>query len=188
MDPAVIAAIVTSPTALIAAAAAYAAGRHQARGAHRGPVDAVRRQHQRDAYAAFLEAANTYAFENQATRSLRQAREEIPERGDRRLHRDRVAQRVRELRSQAADAVDPLRRALPVVQLEGPEHIAELAQEVFSAVIMVRFAAHARNHGDSDEIANANSTRSFGEEYQRLTDAITAYTTAARDYLNTGSS
>ncbi|MGW5781941.1 hypothetical protein [Streptomyces sp. NPDC003863] len=60
MDPTMIAAIITSPTVVIAAAAAYAAGLRQARGAHRGPVDAVRRQHQRDAYAAMLVTANDF--------------------------------------------------------------------------------------------------------------------------------
>ncbi|MGW1245226.1 hypothetical protein, partial [Streptomyces bobili] len=60
MDSAIIAALISAPVAVVAAAAAYAAGRAQARGAHRGPVDAVRRQHQRDVYAAALAAAHTY--------------------------------------------------------------------------------------------------------------------------------
>jgi hypothetical protein len=70
MDPAVTAAIITTPTAVIAAAAAYAAGRAQARGAHRGPVDAVRRQHQRDAYAEFLRAALSYQNSTQQVMHL----------------------------------------------------------------------------------------------------------------------
>ncbi|MCW8382430.1 hypothetical protein [Streptomyces justiciae] len=60
MDPAVAAALITTPTAVLASAAAYAAGRAQARSAHRGPVDAVRRQHQRDAYAELSRAALSY--------------------------------------------------------------------------------------------------------------------------------
>lgn len=60
MDPAIIAALITTPTAVIAAAAAYAAGRSQARAAHHGPIDAVRRQHQRDAYADLTRAAWSY--------------------------------------------------------------------------------------------------------------------------------
>ncbi|MFE6639520.1 hypothetical protein ACFVFT_38600 [Streptomyces tendae] len=59
-DPAVIAAVITAFVAVIAAAVAFAAGRMQGRGAHWGPVDAVRRQHQREAYAAFLGDLWTY--------------------------------------------------------------------------------------------------------------------------------
>ncbi|MEU0300627.1 hypothetical protein ABZ252_14320 [Streptomyces sp. NPDC006175] len=57
MDSAGIAALITTLTAVLAAATAYAAGRAPARAAHRGPVDAVRRQHQREAYAALATQA-----------------------------------------------------------------------------------------------------------------------------------
>ncbi|MEV8228912.1 hypothetical protein AB0P41_23100 [Streptomyces sp. NPDC079167] len=57
MDSAGIAALITTLTAVLAAATAYAAGRAPARAARRGPVDAVRRQHQREAYAALATQA-----------------------------------------------------------------------------------------------------------------------------------
>jgi hypothetical protein len=60
MDATVTAALITAAAAALGAAPAYAAGRAQARGAHRGPVDAVRRQHQRDAYAELIRAAWHY--------------------------------------------------------------------------------------------------------------------------------
>ncbi|MFB7247893.1 hypothetical protein ACFCYX_36140 [Streptomyces populi] len=60
MDATVTAAFITAAAAALGAAPAYAAGRAQARGAHRGPIDAVRRQHQRDAYAELIRAAWQY--------------------------------------------------------------------------------------------------------------------------------
>ena len=56
MDPAVTAALITTPAAILAAAAAYAARSAQGRGS----VDAVRRQQQLEVYAAFLTAARRH--------------------------------------------------------------------------------------------------------------------------------
>ncbi len=53
------------PPAVLAAVGAYAAGRAQARAAHRGPVDAIRRQHQREAYATLV--AEVAKFENKCS-------------------------------------------------------------------------------------------------------------------------
>ncbi|MFF7409021.1 hypothetical protein [Streptomyces lydicus] len=139
MDPQVIAAVVASPTALIAAAAAYMAGRHQARGAHRGPVDAVRRQDQRDAYAAFLQAAETYAYGTRRTVTIAQARAEIANSGGT-VDPAGIDARAVVLRAEAAERDDTLRATLPVVQLEGPEHVATLAQEVAGAAFQIRLA------------------------------------------------
>lgn len=180
MDSAIAAALVTTPTAVLAASAAYAAGLHQARGARRGPVDAVRRQHQRDAYAAFLGAATTYAYETRLTRNQERALAE-PSAGDE-DHVDRVERRSWELRAQAAELIDPLQRTLPVVLLEGPKHIAELAQEASLAAHMLRSGApqyvHRRTASDPQAVQRAR------EEHARLVDAIDAFTIAARDYLN----
>ncbi|MEU9125964.1 hypothetical protein AB0C96_40190 [Streptomyces sp. NPDC048506] len=177
MDPQVIAAVVASPTALIAAAAAYMAGRHQARGAHRGPVDAVRRQHQRDAYAAFLQAAETYAYGTRRTVTIAQARAEIATvQGS--VDPAVVDARAVVLRAEAAEGDDALRATLPVVQLEGPEHVAVLAQEVASAAFQIRLAARQRDYSD------AASVQAARDEHVHLTTAIAAYVTAARDHLN----
>lgn len=177
MDPQVIAAVVASPTALVAAAAAYAAGRHQARGAHLGPVDAVRRQHQRDAYAAFLQAAEVYAYGTRRTVTIAQAHAEITRTGDT-SNPAGVNARAVVLRAEAAERDDALRATLPVVQLEGPEHVAILAQEVVSAAFQIRLAARQRDYSDA---ASAQAAR---DEHVHLTKAIAAYVTAARDHLN----
>ncbi|WP_437008126.1 hypothetical protein [Streptomyces sp. enrichment culture] len=177
MDPQVIAAVVASPTALIAAAAAYVAGRHQGRGAHRGPVYAVRRQHQRDAYADFLQAAETYAYGTRRTVTIAQARAEIANSAGTVDPAD-VNARAVVLRAEAAESDETLRATLPGVQLEGPEHIAALAQEVVSAAFQIRLAARQRDYSD------AASMQAARDEHVHLTEAITAYVTAARDHLN----
>ncbi|MFG2334286.1 hypothetical protein ACGFMM_32445 [Streptomyces sp. NPDC048604] len=177
MDPQVIAAVVASPTALIAACAAYMAGRHQARGAHRGPVDAVRRQHQRDAYAAFLQAAETYSYGTRRTVTIAQARAEMTDTGGT-FEREGVEARAVVLRAEAAERDDALRGTLPVVQLEGPQHVADLAQEVANAAFQIRLAARQRDYSD------AASVQAARDEHHHLTQAIAAYVTAARDHLN----
>ncbi|MFF6980275.1 hypothetical protein ACFZAV_21735 [Streptomyces sp. NPDC008343] len=182
MDSAIAAALVTTPSALLAASAAYAAGLLQARGAHRGPVNAVRRQHQRDAYAAFLGAATTYAYETRLTRNQERALAELPTGNAEDVAR--IERRSWELRAEAAESIDPLQRTLPVVLLEGPEHIAERAQEASIAAHMLRSSApqyvHPRTASDARAVQRAR------EEHARLVDAINAFTIAARDYLNGG--
>lgn len=81
MDPAVTAALISAPVTVVAAGAAFAAGRAQARGAHRGPVDAVRRQHQHDAYATFIAAVHAHLGRSYWNRCHREAREELDARG-----------------------------------------------------------------------------------------------------------
>ncbi|MFD8211495.1 hypothetical protein ACFV2S_34525 [Streptomyces sp. NPDC059695] len=177
MDPQVIAVVIASPTALVAAFAAYMAGRHQGHGAHRGPIDAVRRQHQRDAYAAFLQAAETYAYGTWRTVTLAQARAELTSSG---AAHDRagIDARAVVLRAEAAERDAALRATLPVVQLEGPERIADLAQEVAGAAFQIRLAARQRDYTDSASVQAAR------DEHRHLTTAIAAYVTAARDHLN----
>lgn len=177
MDPAVIAAVVASPTALIAAGAAYAAGRRQALGAQRGPVDAVRRQHQRDAYAAFLTAANTYADATDWTQCTRQARQEITGTPEPPI-RMAAEMRARELRAQAAPTYSHLRAPLAVVSLEGPAHIAEQARRAALAV-GIAAARNARTAGAFWETRDETL-----DEHHALKDAIEAFTVAARDHLN----
>ncbi|MFL9658760.1 hypothetical protein ACJ7VE_34195 [Streptomyces sp. PB17] len=60
VDPAVAAALVAVPSSLLAAAAAYGAGRRQAQGAHAAAVDAVRRPQQREAYLRLSKEARAY--------------------------------------------------------------------------------------------------------------------------------
>ncbi|MFG2895052.1 hypothetical protein [Streptomyces sp. NPDC048248] len=117
MDSAVIAALITTPTAVLAAAAAYAAGRAQARAAHRGPVDAVRRQHQREAYAALV--AETAKFESHMFRVY------LGTIDPRQRHRSGTL---------AGEDNEALVFAAAAVRLEGPTHLADLARGIESFV------------------------------------------------------
>ncbi|MFG2552932.1 hypothetical protein ACGFWF_23685 [Streptomyces sp. NPDC048581] len=121
MDPAITAALITTPTAVLAAATAYAAGRAQANAAHRGPVDAVRRQHQRDAYAHLLATVHTYSrIGTGMSVSLRITPGEAPG---------------------AEEPINPdaVVSAVMAVRLEGPEHLADLAD----AFIPLAYDMHA---------------------------------------------
>ncbi|MFF8506741.1 hypothetical protein ACF064_01510 [Streptomyces sp. NPDC015492] len=180
MDPAVIAAIVTSPTALIAAAAAYAAGRRQASGAHRGPVDAVRRQHQRDAYAALLVAANNFIRTTGMAHCRLQASQEEPPTGQH-DYLEVLGRRAYEARRLAARAgLEALDAPLAVVSLEGPKHVADCAQEVKKAAQQLSAAAHlaVAPHPLGGGLNNVQSTRTA------LKAAVDLFTVTARDHLN----
>lgn len=181
MDPAVIAAIVTSPTALIAAAAAYAAGRRQARGAHRGPVDAVRRQHQRDAYTALLVAANDFARDTSLAQCHIRARQEIPDTGQP-DYRDAVNDRAKEIRRDAASAAfEVLSVPFAAVFLEGPDHVAQRAKEVKQAAHAVNAAAYFALLPRSIEGGGVDVSR---EARIAFTKAVDVFTVTARDHLN----
>ncbi|MGW6565905.1 hypothetical protein [Streptomyces sp. NPDC054975] len=67
---------------------------------------------------------------------------------------------------------------LAVVQFEGPQHVADLAQEVAGVAFQMRLAAR---QGDYSNAASAQAARN---EHRYLTTAIAAYVTAARDHLN----
>ncbi|MBB4714279.1 hypothetical protein BJ965_004161 [Streptomyces luteogriseus] len=119
MDPAVIAALITTPTAVLAAVTAYAAGRAQGR----GTVDAVRRQHQRDAYAAFLSAAISFADQMDWRRCVALATRETAA-----STHPESAEAVRRLAAGIRAAVDikPMQDASMLVHLEGPKHVSQL--------------------------------------------------------------
>lgn len=106
MDPAVVAALVAAPTAALAAAAAYAAGRAQGR----ATVDAVRRQHQREAYAALNIAARRY-WRDTAQRATKP-----------RVHRDL------HLAGETLPNLTEVHEAVVMVALEGPDHLGTLAE------------------------------------------------------------
>ncbi|MFK3735659.1 hypothetical protein ACI2LJ_35945 [Streptomyces sp. NPDC088090] len=181
MDPTVIAAIITSPTVVIAAAAAYAAGRRQARGAHRGPVDAVRRQHQRDAYAALLVAANDFTRDTSLAQCHIQARQEVPDTGQP-DYRDQVTTRAKEIRRDAAAlAYEALSVPFAAVFLEGPEQVSQRAKEVKQAAHAVNAAAYFALLPRSIEGGGVDTSR---EARITLAEAVDVFTVAARDHLN----
>ncbi|MEU9426244.1 hypothetical protein AB0D87_25960 [Streptomyces sp. NPDC048342] len=187
MDSSVLAALISAPVALLASAAAYAAGRAQGRGAYQGPVAAVRRQHQREAYAALVTAANTYITQTEWGVCLQEARNQV---GIAAFTDDSLEQEVnrRAARVRATVPVEPLRAAASVVFLEGPEHIAELAGTIVNRADQVRSHARAGNGpgGVLDELM-AGRQPEVPAAY-RLIQAIDAFTDAARSHLNGGDS
>ncbi len=143
MDPAVIAALITTPTAVLAAVAAYAAGRAQGR----GTVDAVRRQHQRDAYAAFLSAAISFAEQMDWRRCIELATRETATSAS-----SESLEAVRRLAAGIRASVDikPMQDAAILVHLEGPKHISQL---VIAAMNQAR-----QNQKDADAAIQDTST------------------------------
>ncbi|MFF3710332.1 hypothetical protein [Streptomyces phaeochromogenes] len=174
MDPAVIAALITTPTAIIAATAAYAAGRAQARGSHRGPIDAVRRQHERDAYAAFVMASRAFAAATtpRAEVVVQSAGEDAWA-----MTRDRLEERAEELRRRA-DTIQ-VKNTNIVVELEGPEHVSDLAGQVAMCADDVCRAVRLRRRSDP---AHYRSTTIAA--HSAFSDALIAFMRAARDHLN----
>ena len=182
MDPAVLAAIIPTPVALIAAAAAYAAGRVQGRAAYLGPVDAVRRQHQRDAYASLLAAANNYASQTEVGLCLDAARAELGIQAffEEESLREEINRRAARIR--ASVPVETVRAAAAVVSLEGPKHIADLAEAVAFRVDQTR----RQPVGTSllDLIDRGEPLPSTPPARSQLLDAIDEFTKAARSHLN----
>jgi hypothetical protein len=130
MDPAVAAALIATPTAALAAVAAYAAGRAQGRAA----VDAVRRQHQREAYAALNIAARRY-WRDTAERATKP-----------RVHRDL------HLAGEDLPSVADVNEAVVMVALEGPDHLGTLAE----CVAMSAEALATMLRVDADGFANSS--------------------------------
>ncbi|GAA2426769.1 hypothetical protein [Streptomyces coeruleofuscus] len=188
MDSTVVAALIAAPTAIIAATAAYAAGRAQARGAHQGPVDAVRREHQRDAYAAFAKAArafqaSTHPQDGVVIRAAGQDPSQLI---------GRAGARAAELRSKADNR--PLKDAYIVVELEGPKHVAELAESVVShAASVLNIVCHpllplARmlslsGHGAPHHL-RLPPLSEIVPRHVALTNVVEAFVVGARDHLN----
>ncbi|MFC9227378.1 hypothetical protein ACFTZI_00010 [Streptomyces decoyicus] len=166
MDSAVIAAFITTPTAVLAAAAAYAAGRAQARAAHRGPVDAIRRQHQREAYAALV--AETAKYERHMYR----------------VYLGTIEPRMQSHWNDTLSTQDgeALVFAAAAVRLEGPAHVAELARgierasdQVYGAVLELQ---------DAEDPVMSPAYAKYEERDNILTDRAKAFVEAASAHLN----
>ncbi|MFD0072143.1 hypothetical protein ACFVIY_06850 [Streptomyces sp. NPDC127166] len=185
MDSSVLAALISVPVALLASAAAYAAGRAQASGAYRGPVAAVRRQHQREAYAALLTAANTYTELTEWGACLTEARFHL---GVDAVFGDRAEEVTRRAARVRADVpVEPVRAAASVVLLEGPDHIAELAKNIELIAQQVRSDARAGRGGPAEALSALAEERDWQVPARyNLIKAVEAFTAAARGHLNGG--
>ncbi|MBB4717799.1 hypothetical protein BJ965_007681 [Streptomyces luteogriseus] len=161
--------------AVLAAAAAYAAGRAQASGARRGPVDAVRRQHQRDAYAAFLKAARQY---ERATRFADLARAAQADNNGLELDRQALLREV--VRRRAWISLEPIAETLPVVQLEGPKMLAVYAQEAADAAERLAQVAQTL----LPAFAFGDVQKQFEQDTANLHTRITHFTVEARAFLD----
>ncbi|MEV0016667.1 hypothetical protein [Streptomyces tendae] len=177
MDPAVTAAVIAVPTAVVAAAAAYAGARSQARSAHRGPVDAVRRQHQRDAYAAFLAACQAYGAATAWDACYQRATADAlasgtaPGPG----FMDLVAERARHLI--LAVSLDEMLRTGAVVDLEGPEHISAGVNITVGLARQFRSVAHS-------PMSSVTDSSNLISAYNQFVAASQVFLRAARAHLN----
>ncbi|MFI2260095.1 hypothetical protein OHU45_18775 [Streptomyces tubercidicus] len=184
MDPAVVATLISTPVSVLAAAASYAAGRIQGRAAYNGPVDAVRRQHQRDAYTGFLAAANAYASQTTWNACFEEAHSAMGVDSffeDGRDEVERYAVRVR-----AAVPIKPLYGAAAAVSLEGPDQVAVLANDVIQYADQVREEAKDGNRPGSAfrALLEGRQPDAGLPAHLRMTQAIDAFTAAARSHLN----
>ncbi|MDI3101841.1 hypothetical protein QJ054_32880 [Streptomyces sp. AN-3] len=137
MDATVTAALIAAPISVLAAAAAFAAGRLQARGAQYGPVDAVRRQHQRDAYATLLAEFNRFAEATAPHRAALEVRSSLTpfEVEARRLN-------VEHIMSYSYTSISEAHAA---VLLEGPADVSQAANAALESVQrLIGLAALAR--------------------------------------------
>ncbi|GAB2909629.1 hypothetical protein [Streptomyces mayteni] len=180
MDPAVLAAFVSIPTALLTAAASYAAGRSQGRSA----VDAVRRQHRRDAYTAFLLAANAYVSSASWNACLAEARAATGK-VDSWLDKERNETLVRHaLRIRAGVSVAPLRAAASIVHLEGSAHLGALAGRVIDCAEDMRVVARNKKDLEDEVRTLVTNPRAEPRTDAQLTRAVEAFTTEARRHLD----
>ncbi|MFE7757195.1 hypothetical protein [Streptomyces sp. NPDC057429] len=163
----VVAALIASPVALTAALAAYGAGKAQGR----GTLESVRRTSQRESYAHLL--ATAYTFKRAAVEVFR-AWEDPSE--------PEPAPEIQEARNRRLSAaLHPVTEAVAVVTLDGPSHIARLAEAILrrAQILEMRAGFHLGPRPDP------RLSRSEGD-FGRLTSAMDAFAREASTYLNTG--
>ncbi|WP_406332418.1 hypothetical protein [[Kitasatospora] papulosa] len=175
MESEVIAALIATPTVLVAATAAWAAGRAQGRGAYHGPVDAVRRATQREAYADLHRSARHFidAWET--------AEAEANDPGSGYPQAEMNAMRA---------AMGVLEHAHETVLLEGPEPLAQIAERIWAAAktlggtrLPAMFGGgHTWPFNDDRPEALAERNEAVGQ-FRESTQALLV---EARRYLNGG--
>ncbi|MFF3329032.1 hypothetical protein ACFYWX_05640 [Streptomyces sp. NPDC002888] len=177
MDPAVTAALITTPTAILAAAAAYAAGSAQ----RRGSVDAVRRQQQREVYAAFLTAARRHkadiaeALAHATEIQLARAAGEPLSPAEEEQRREAIAATAR---------ANPLDEPAALVFLEGPDELAYAALLIDQHAKSTRMllTATPEHAGTMSRIHGRPMT--VHDECRRLEGAIHRFTLEAQAHMN----
>ena len=150
MDPEVIAALIGTPAVLVTAATGWLAGRAQSRGAYHGPVDAIRRTAQREAYADLYRSARRfiYAWEEAET-----ALDRIP------AHHNGAQPLPEELR-EMHEAQDLLEHAVDMVRLEGPDSLAEIADRIWDSATTLGGGIACRRRHAQEVRSDATSPQS----------------------------
>ncbi|MFD8421037.1 hypothetical protein [Streptomyces sp. NPDC059466] len=180
MESEVITALLGTPAVLITAAAAWFAGRAQSRSAYQGPVDAVRRASQREAYVDLYRASRRF---DEACKAADWAHLGLP--GD--PGQKQLTQEVLNLLDQMHEAQDALQHAMYMVCLEGPDNLAEIAVRLHNAA-QQRGGSNTRwgrsnpllsGNIDTDEKRSAQSVASFA-----WSKAEIELLPAVRRYLN----
>ncbi|MDJ0461911.1 hypothetical protein [Streptomyces sp. H27-C3] len=180
MDPAVIAALISTPVALVAAGAAYAAGRTQSRGAHGGPVDSVRRAAQREAYAGVLHEAQDLATHIGPIASAAEQYQVVRRLGMDPLASDETsAEQAREALSNLP--VSDLSKAVAVVRLEGPDHLADLANQLLHDALTLHASCERHLSPYRNILGGPHALP--GHE-RRLAATTEKFIVAARSHLN----
>lgn len=196
----VLAALIATPAVLATAGAAYFAGRAQARAALRAPVDSIRRTAQREAYAALLTTARTYlrtTRRNDAWRETMLSGETLlsgvvatlaagvmPNLAD--AEQRRLAEQQRQIgRFRLQGDLEPMRHAVALVSLEGPEHLVPLAEAIEQrAEGFERVAQTMVNNSDTTPEERQEQRRVLDESYEQVVAAVPPFVVAARAYLN----
>lgn len=214
MDPAVTAALIATPTAALAAGAAYAAGRAQGS----GTVSAVRRQNQRDAYADFITAVQrfTVTVEPAANPIATQYASDAPDahRNPRYSGGPRAVQMVTDdqlkarvegwsddrRRQVAAERYEAAREAFGAVRaagvrvfLEGPPHLRDLAIVARNHMANLTVALHAQADGlavtsstpqDAGPIVILDAHEEATKSFRLMGEVMSDLFVALSDYLN----
>jgi hypothetical protein len=154
------AALIGAPAVIVTAIAAWSAGRASGRGAHRGPVDAVRRAAQRDAYSALLAAARRLEQAVDASNAI------LP---DRRPVVDT---------QEARQAVTALPHAGDLVLLEGPDALTGPTERLLSAEEQIYAASLVWGN------PLGPPTQYDAETVRQYHGAVADFVTEARRHLN----
>lgn len=176
-DPTVVGSLITGAVAFVAAGVAFAAGRMQGRGAHWGPVDAVRRQHQREVYAALLAALSDYVGATYWDMVTARATQDRVMAG---LTPDDGPVRVMAFWHVMSIPLHPIHRACGVVYLEGPDGIADAAVVALNAANIV-YQAAVRGATNPEEVQTVNAYR---DAHDHLAEVTNGFAGMARTQLN----
>ncbi|MGW2496207.1 hypothetical protein ACWCV2_17115 [Streptomyces pseudogriseolus] len=169
MESEVVAALIATPAVLVTAATAWMAGRVQSRGAYHGPVDAVRRTVQREAYADLYRTARRFIDAHEIA-------EEAVAAGD----------AYRPAMDEMHAALDELEHAVRMVELEGPDLLADIASRIDESARRLggyrirRVRTWSLDPSTPEELAGRNAAK------RTFNHALDELLPAARRYLNGG--